>query len=217
MKVALIGGSREAERLEEALEAAGIVVDPMGEIAVIAPHPFDTDLWECAKLSVAGKPHVGLARPGWLPEDGDDWRMASSNLEAAGMLGQSGAKRALLAVGNGRLLPFYKLQNIELCVRSRNTPHPPAPPNGLIRPLRGPFDVATEIKELQAQGVDMIVAHNAGGRGGWPKLAAARALGLPVILIDRPKLPEMEMVNSVETALAWVKRHMGLDESTPRA
>lgn len=205
MKLALIGGSREADLLEKALGKAGIVVDPAGEIAVVAPHPFDTDLWECAAPSVQNKPHIGLARAGWQPAPEDRWIMAADAEEAARVLANSGAKRALLAVGNGRLAPFYRLSNIELCIRSRNAPHPPMPPQGLIRSMRGPFDVAGEVAELSGQGIDALVVHNAGGQGGWPKLGAARALGIPVILIERPKLPEMEMVESVEAALAWVK------------
>ena len=217
MKVALIGGSREADLLEKALLEAGIEVDPAGEIAVVAPHPFDTDLWECAALSLIGKPHIGLARAGWRPEPQDHWTMAADAEEAANLLAASHAKRALLAVGNGRLAPFYRLKNIELCIRSRNAPHPPAPPQGKVRSMRGPFDVAGEVAELAGQGIDALVVHNAGGQGGWPKLGAARALGIKVILIERPRLPEIEMVETVEAALAWAKRHMGVDGGRARA
>lgn len=217
MKLALIGGSREADLLEKALGKAGIGLDPAGDIAVVAPHPFDTDLWECAAISLAGKPHIGLARAGWMPEAGDQWTVAANAEDAARLLAASGAKRALLAVGNGRLAPFYRLPDIGLCIRSRNPPHPPVPPNGQVRPMRGPFDVAGEVAEFEAQGIDAMVVHNAGGQGGWPKLGAARALGIPVILIERPKLPEMEMVESVEAALAWAKRHMGVDGGARRA
>ncbi len=199
--------------LEEALIAAGIEVDPAGEVAIVAPHPFDTDLWECAALSLKDKPYIGLARAGWMPEADDNWTMAADAEAAAKLLAASGAKRALLAVGNGRLAPFYRLSNIELCIRSRNAPHPPNPPQGQIRSMRGPFDVAGEVAELEAQGIDALVVHNAGGQGGWPKLAAARALGIPVILIERPKLPPMEMVETVEAALVWAKRHMGVDDA----
>ncbi len=217
MKIALIGGSREADLLEKALLEAGIGVDPAGEIAVVAPHPFDTDLWECAALSLHGKPHIGLARAGWMPAPEDRWTMARSAEEAADILATSDAKRALLAVGNGRLAPFYRLSDIELCIRSRNAPHPPAPPQGLIRSMRGPFDVAGEVAELSGQGIDALVVHNAGGQGGWPKLGAARQLGIQVILIERPALPDMEMVETVDAALAWAKRHMGVDGSGRRA
>ncbi len=217
VKIALIGGSREADLLEQALLAAGIELDPTGEVAIVAPHPFDTDLWECAALSLKNKPHIGLARAGWQPTPEDRWTMADNAEEAANLLAASGAKRAHLAVGNGRLAPFYRLENIELCIRSRNAPHPPAPPRGQVRSLRGPFDVAGEVAELSAQGIDALVVHNAGGQGGWPKLGAARELGIEVILIERPKLPEMEMVSTVDAALAWAKRHMGVDAPSRRA
>ncbi|MCF6272825.1 MAG: precorrin-6A/cobalt-precorrin-6A reductase [Rhodobacteraceae bacterium] len=212
MKLALSGGSREANLLEKELFAVGIKIDPSGAIAVVAAHPFDTDIWECAALSMAGKPHIGLLRPAWRATAEDEWQSAASAEEAAALLAKQGVKRALLAVGNSRLAPFYRLPDIELCVRSRNAPHPPAPPRGRIRTMRGPFDIAGEIEELRDQGIDMIVAHNAGGPGGWPKLGAARKLGIPVLLISRPKLPDMEMVETVDEALAWAKRHMGLDD-----
>ena len=211
MKLALTGGTREADQLAEALLKSGVEICPEAGFAVIAAHPFDTDLWECASLSAANKPHIGLVRPAWQPGKDDQWQMAGSAEQAADLLAQSSAKNALLAVGNSRLLPFYRLKETCLCVRSRNAPHPPAPPVGCIRTMRGPFDVAGEVAELKAQKIDMIVAHNAGGQGGWPKLGAARALGLPVILIDRPRLPEMEVVSNIEAALKWVKRRIGLD------
>jgi len=212
MKLALIGGSREADLLEAALDEAGINVDPSGGIAVVAPHPFDIDLWECAAISLENTPHIGLARAGWQAQAGDHWTKVGSADEAASHLAKSNSKRALLAVGNGRLAPFYRLANIELCIRSRNAPHPPMPSHGKVRIMRGPFDVAGEIAEFKTQGIDALVVHDAGGRGGWPKLGAARALGIQVILIERPKLPSMEMVETVADALAWAKRHMGLDD-----
>lgn len=212
MKLALVGGTREADRLAAELKKLGVEIDPSGDVVVIAAHPFDTDLWQCAALSACHKPHIGLARPAWQAGKGDDWRLVKSVEAAAELLANSGAKRALLAVGNGRLLPFYQLESVALFVRSRNPPHPPAPPYGRISSMRGPFDVDSEVEALRRDGIDFIVAHNAGGQGGWPKLGAARALGLPVILIDRPKLPAMDMVSSVDAALNWTKRHMGLDD-----
>ena len=36
----------------------------------------------------------------------------------------------------------------------------------------------------------MIVAKNSGGAATYGKIAAARALGLPVVLVDRPADPQ---------------------------
>ncbi len=211
MKLAIVGGSREAELLAKEVKALGIEIDPSAGLVVIAPHPFDTDLIECALLSAANKPHILLQRPKWQPEKDDNWHFANSAQEAAKTLESLNISRALLAVGNARLAPFYRLKNIDLVVRSRNTPHPPAPPKGRICPFFGPFDIKTELKGLTEQGINALVVHNAGGRGGWPKLAAARQLGLPVVLIDRPDLPDVKTVTDVDAALDWVAASLGLD------
>jgi len=211
MKLAIAGGSREAELLAKEVEALGIEIDPSADLVVIAPHPFDTDLIEDAILSAQNKPHILLQRPKWVPEKGDNWHFANSAQEAAQTLESLNVSRVLLAVGNGRLAPFYRLENIELVVRSRNTPHPLAPPKGRISPFFGPFDIKTELKCLTEQGIDALVVHNAGGQGGWPKLAAARQLGLPVVLIDRPKPPDVKTVTDVKAALNWVAASYGLD------
>ncbi len=211
MRLAVIGGSREADRLMDAVRKRGVTINPLADHVVIAAHPFDTDLIECALLSAQNKQHILLQRPKWQPTEKDSWIVASSARDAAQKLDNLSIERALLAVGNGRLAPFYRLDNIELFVRSRNTPHPPTPPMGEIRPMRGPFDVENEIKGMIEDKIEALVVHNAGGQGGWPKMAAARALGLPVVLIDRPKPPDVNIVYSVEAALSWVAASLGLD------
>ncbi|MBL4806314.1 MAG: precorrin-6A/cobalt-precorrin-6A reductase [Rhodobacteraceae bacterium] len=211
MKVAVVGGSREADLLIKALERLNVKIESTADIVVIAAHPFDTDLIDCAILSAKNKTHVLLQRDKWRPEFGDNWLVAKNAEGAAAILATSGATKALLAVGNSRLTPFYRLANIELAVRSRNAPHPPTPPKGEIATGRGPFDLAFETENFRANQIDILVAHNAGGSGGWPKMAAARDLGLPVILIDRPTPPDTPTVTSVDDALNWVARQLGLD------
>ncbi len=213
MKLTIVGGSREADLLTKAVEKLGVKIEPSADVVVIAPHPFDTDLIECALLSAKGKPHILLQRPKWLPETSDNWHFANSASDAAAILAKLNVKHALLAVGNGRLAPFYRLENIELMVRSRNTPHPPNPPKGRVSQFFGPFDIETEAKGLIDNHIDALVVHNAGGQGGWPKLAAARRLGLPVVLIDRPELPNLKIVTNVDAALDWVAASLGLDLS----
>ena len=211
MKLAVIGGSREAELLIDAVKKLDIEINPNAGHVVIAPHPFDSDLIECALLSLGKKPHIILQRPKWKPEIGDKWHMASSAKHAAEILVKIGAKRALLAVGNGRLAPFYRLSDITLFVRSRNKPHPPKPPKGEICPTRGPFDVSFEIDGMIKAKIDALVVHNAGGLGGWPKMEAARALSIPVVLIDRPEPPDAKIVETVADAVNWVAASLGLD------
>ncbi len=51
-----------------------------------------------------------------------------------------------------------------------------------------------------------MVAKNSGGAATYGKIAAARALGLPVVLVARPEGPEAAA--TVEDALAKMERHL---------
>ena len=50
----------------------------------------------------------------------------------------------------------------------------------------------------------MIVAKNSGGAGAFAKIAAARSLGLPVIMIARPDIPARARCESVAQVIAWL-------------
>ena len=52
--------------------------------------------------------------------------------------------------------------------------------------------------------IRVVVAKNAGGTGARAKLDAARARGLPVILIDRPGLPERRVAANVGAVMDWL-------------
>ncbi|MDE8409532.1 precorrin-6A/cobalt-precorrin-6A reductase, partial [Klebsiella pneumoniae] len=54
---------------------------------------------------------------------------------------------------------------------------------------RGPFSVDGDTAVLRDQAIDLVVCKNAGGSGAEAKLIAARHLGVPVLMIDRPVLP----------------------------
>ncbi|MFV0472949.1 MAG: precorrin-6A/cobalt-precorrin-6A reductase, partial [Pikeienuella sp.] len=75
---------------------------------------------------------------------------------------------------------------------------------------RGPFTAAGDEALMRAHRIDLVVAKNAGGGGADAKLAAARTLGLPVLMIARPPAPPREEAGSVEEALDWLARH-GVD------
>jgi precorrin-6A/cobalt-precorrin-6A reductase len=57
---------------------------------------------------------------------------------------------------------------------------------------------------MRSRGIEWVVARNAGGTGARAKIDAARELGLPVIMIARPDLPERLRAESVEEVLAWL-------------
>jgi precorrin-6A/cobalt-precorrin-6A reductase len=69
---------------------------------------------------------------------------------------------------------------------------------------RGPFTVEGDRTLLINHRIEVIVAKNAGGVGAEAKLIAARALGLPVILIDRPWVPERRVARTVGDVIDWL-------------
>jgi precorrin-6A/cobalt-precorrin-6A reductase len=52
-------------------------------------------------------------------------------------------------------------------------------------------------------GIAWIVVKNAGGAASATKLTAARELGLPVLMIARPPMPDAPRVSSAQDALIW--------------
>ena len=234
-KIAIIGGSKEANDLALVLGRASqdfclfatstyrppsglpcqeytadtdwaVALDGFAAV-VLAPHPF-------SGIDVTPEiPVIVLCRPAWKATSHDNWTFASNATEAATLLHQSVASRHLLAVGRDRLGPFLALDTPDLLVRHRHNPAPTLKPDctALFQP--GPFSIEHEVAFLRREKIDCIVAHNAGGQGGWPKLGAARALEMPVILINRPQLRWKDHVEDVSAVLIWLRQHVGLDVS----
>jgi len=76
---------------------------------------------------------------------------------------------------------------------------------------RGPFTEAGDRALIEAHRIGVVVARNSGGSAAYGKIAAARALRLPVVLIARPPLPEVAAIaGSVEEALAWLDHALAL-------
>ncbi|MFD1344770.1 precorrin-6A/cobalt-precorrin-6A reductase, partial [Litorisediminicola beolgyonensis] len=112
--------------------------------------------------------------------------------------------RAFLAVGRASLPEFRGLRG-PIHLRMMETPRR-KPALSRVRPVpgAGPFDARGEERLFRRLGIDWLVLRNAGGPGSWPKLEAARRMGLPVAMVDRPRRPEGPRVETVEEALRWL-------------
>jgi len=72
---------------------------------------------------------------------------------------------------------------------------------------RGPYDYDDELALLRKHRIDALVTKNSGGDMTRAKLDAAAALGIPVVMVQRPPLPiGLTAVGSVEEAAEWVAR-----------
>ena len=54
--------------------------------------------------------------------------------------------------------------------------------------------------------IDVLVTKNSGGALTEGKLAAARELGLPVVMVSRPPLPDVPRCVSADEAASWLLR-----------
>jgi len=171
-----------------------------------ATHPFASRISTrtsriCRELSIS---YCQFLRPEWTPGTGDRWQVVPGEAEV-GRLIAPGAT-VFLATGPQRLDRFAGLGHAgRLICRRIDPPRAPFPfANGEFLIGRPPFTEEDEARLFRGLGIDWLVTKNAGGAGGWPKLAAARALGLPVAMIARPPQPEGPRVASVAAALDWV-------------
>ncbi|CAL9356004.1 Precorrin-6A reductase [Streptomyces sp. enrichment culture] len=158
---------------------------------VDATHPFAASITANAAraAAAAGVPAVVLRRPGWRPGPGDRWHPVPSLAAAAQALPALG-RRVLLTTGRLGLAAFAHLADLHFVVRSVEPPEPPMPPHVHVLSARGPFTVADESALLRGHRIDVLVTKDSGGEATAAKLTAARELGLPVVIVRRPPLPE---------------------------
>jgi precorrin-6A/cobalt-precorrin-6A reductase len=177
------------------------------DAVVDATHPFASGITANAARAAAatGIPVVMLRRPGWRPVPGDRWHSVASLPEAAGLLPELG-RRVFLTTGRLGLAAFADLARIHFLVRSVEAPEPPLPADTEVLLARGPFTLDDELNLLRGHRVDVLVTKDSGGAATAPKLTAARELGLPVVVVRRPPLPEdVSAVPDVASALALLE------------
>ncbi|SDF16547.1 precorrin-6A reductase [Blastococcus aurantiacus] len=182
------------------------------DAVVDATHPFATTMTASAAAAadLAGVPLLRLQRPGWTAQPGDDWRWVDSLEGAAAAV--AGFDRVFLTTGRQGLAAFAGL-TAHCLVRSVDPPEPPLPARTTVVLERGPFSLDDELALLREHAVEVVVTKDSGGSMTAAKLTAARELGLPVVLVRRPPLPEgVPVVATVDEALTWVRA--GLDRAS---
>ena len=69
---------------------------------------------------------------------------------------------------------------------------------------RGPFTETDEKMLLGEHRIETIVAKNSGGEATYAKIAAARALGVTVVVLRPPALPDVPAVETIAEAASWL-------------
>ncbi|WP_312488321.1 cobalt-precorrin-6A reductase [Sphingomonas sp.] len=172
---------------------------------VDATHPFAARISAnaIAAAELANVPLLALTRPEWVDGTGDRWTRVADTEQAVAALGSDPA-RVFLAVGRQTIGDFASALQHFYLLRFVDATAPPALPHHHLVVDRGPFTLADELALLRDHRIEVIVAKNAGGSGARAKLDAARELGLPVVVIDRPYIPPRPQVSSVAAVLDWL-------------
>ncbi|MCZ0736601.1 cobalt-precorrin-6A reductase [Phreatobacter sp. AB_2022a] len=197
------GGFGGAAGLAAYLTGRGIaaVVDATHPFAAVMP--FNA----AAACRAAGVPLLALRRPAWIAKPGDRWNLVATMAAAADALG-SEPRRVFLTIGRQELGAFATRPQHAYLVRSIE------PIGDVLDGLavtaieaRGPFTDAEEVALMRAHRIEILVSKNAGGSQTRAKLAAARSLGLTVVMVQRPAKPPVETVAAIDAAVAWLSHH----------
>ncbi len=179
---------------------------------VDATHPFAAQMSANAVAACTGTnvPLIALTRSAWRAEPGDDWTHVPDIAGAVAALNRP-ATRVMLAVGRIHLAEFARNPQHFYLLRLIDQPDAPLPfPDCEIVQDRGPFSLAGDLALMRTHRIDLVVSKNSGGTGAHAKIAAARQLHVPIIMIDRPALPARREAHTVDEVLAWLA-HTGTE------
>lgn len=171
-----------------------------------ATHPFAQQISRNAAAATADAevPLLALRRPQWQPASGDDWIEVPDIGAAAAEAGRR-SRRAFLTTGRQDVGAFAFQRDTWFLIRVVDPPTAELPPNHELLRSRGPYDVAGERDLLDRYRIDHLVTKNSGGSMTAAKLTAAREAGVPVIMVNRPALPDgVRSVDTVDAAADWI-------------
>jgi precorrin-6A/cobalt-precorrin-6A reductase len=195
-----IGGFGGAGGLADYLQTERI------ERLIDATHPYAAQMSDNAAraAALAKVPLLALRRPAWVPLPGDRWTEVADVGEAARALGEK-PRRVFLALGRNEIAPFERAPQHFYLVRSVDPVDPPLRVgDAAYIQARGPFKEEDDHALLAAHKIDTMVSKNSGGPAAYGKIAAARTLGIAVLMLRRPALPDVPAVAHADEAVAWL-------------
>jgi cobalt-factor III methyltransferase len=212
--VTVLEGRHGVEARRRALQASG------ARVIVDATHPYAQLMSEqLIGLSQAlGIPYLRFDRPSTLEPGGallcDSAADAAERAIAAG-------QRIFLATGSKDLATFLRAPNAnQRQWFVRITPEPEliqraidlGVPRGHILAMQGPFSEDFNVALWRDQRIDCVVTKDSGEAGGYPaKARAAATLGIPLLVIQRPRVAYPRAVSSSEAVIETVKAELASD------
>lgn len=180
------------------------------DAVVDATHPYATQMAIHARTATDATetPIFKFLRPPWEEPTDERWLHAATPVEAANIV-DGKFFRVFLSSGLGDITAFAYLTNTWFLLRSVERPDTPIS----LRQhhhvaARGPFDLKAETDLMRKWSIDALVTKNSGGTATLAKLRAARALGIPVVMIDRPPPPKGSLYTELGPMIAVIRHRL---------
>jgi precorrin-6A/cobalt-precorrin-6A reductase len=196
-----VGGFGGAAGLAAFLRAEQITA------VIDATHPFAGAITANAAQAAAQAevPLLVLRRPEW--EAAPSWDLVADIGAAAAAVRAWPGESVFLTTGRRDLGVFAADDRHRFLIRAVDPPDGPVPPRMTLVLDRGPYTVEGESALMRQHGVGLLVTKNSGGPMTAAKLAAARDLGVQVLMVQRPPQPEGSVVvSTVPEAVQWISR-----------
>lgn len=184
------------------------------DFVIDATHPFAAAMSRHAALacSQTGVPRLILQRPDWPLTAGERRMPVPDMARAVDKLRAIGARRIFVTSGAKGLAALADLTEAWLLVRLIEPPAEPLPlAHYALIFARGPFTELGERALMEENGIDALLTKDSGGAATYGKIIAARDLGIPVIIIDRPASESTNAVDNIEAALDWLEGRLKAD------
>ncbi|OBQ75443.1 cobalt-precorrin-6A reductase [Mesorhizobium erdmanii] len=176
------------------------------DLLIDATHPYaariSANAAQAARLT--GVPILALRRPGWELVEGERWTEVDTVGDAVQALGPA-PRRVFLALGRQEVAAFEAAPQHHYLIRSVDPVEPKlSVPDADYLLARGPFHESDERALLERHSIDVVVSKNSGGAATYGKIAAARALGIEVVVVRRPALPNVPSAGTIDELTAMV-------------
>ena len=180
-----VGGYGGAEGLAQYIREQRI------DLLLDATHPYAAQISHNAALAAAasGIPCWALRRPAWVAQTGDDWREVAHWRELIEALAPF--QRPLFTLGREPLEHLHEIPPEQFWTLRALDAYPGTARCEVIG-ARGPFLIDDERKLFAQRRIDVLISKNSGSSATEPKLQVARERGVPVLILKRPTLAQVD-------------------------
>nr|WP_321483385.1 precorrin-6A/cobalt-precorrin-6A reductase [uncultured Cohaesibacter sp.] len=183
------------------------------DLLIDATHPYATVISRNAveASKSGGVPLARFVRHEWTETGEDEWTVVKTLCDAAAAL-PSGVT-AFLSVGRQSIAPFASRKDCKFVIRSiAEAEEQMFHSATFIQGMPG-RSMEEEMALFQDYDVDYLVTKNSGAGKASHKILAARKLHIPVIMVERPNLPESPEFSELEPILDWIENAPDLSHS----